>query len=143
MKRSVSVTERNKAVMRRFEIMINTNDKVLADKLISPDALFQTPVSPTPLKGGTGYLSVVDFMRSGFSDIQWKAQQIIGEENIVAVLWHLTGTHNGMFLGIQPTHQKISTTVMNFYYFNENGQIINDIAAEGMIGILRPLGLCQ
>lgn len=143
MKKSFAVTERNKAAMRRFEIMINTNDKALADELICADALFQTPVSPTPLKGGAGYLSVVDFMRSGFSDVQWKAQQMIAEGNIVAVLWHLTGTHNGTFLGVKPTHQKISTTVMNFYYFNENGQIINDIAADGMIGILRPLGLCQ
>ena len=68
---------------------------------------------------------------------------MIAEGNIVAVRWHLTGTHNGTFLGVKPTHQKISTTVMNFYYFNENGRIINDIAADGMIGILRPLGLCQ
>ena len=143
MKKSVSVTERNKAVMRRFEIMINTNDKALAKELISAEALFQTPVSPTPLKGGEGYLSVVDVMRSGFSDVQWKARQMIAERNIVAVLWHLTGTHDGTFLGVKPTNQKISTTVMNFYYFDENGKIINDIAADGMIGILRPLGLCQ
>ena len=54
MKKSFSVTERNKAAIRRFEIMINTNDKALADELICADALFQTPVSPTPLKGGRG-----------------------------------------------------------------------------------------
>ena len=29
---------------------------------------------------------------------------------------------------------------MNFYYFDEDGKIINDIAAEGMIGILRGIG---
>jgi hypothetical protein len=32
---------------------------------------------------------------------------------------------------------------MNFYYFNEEGKVINDIAAEGMIGFLKPLGLCK
>lgn len=32
---------------------------------------------------------------------------------------------------------------MNFYYFNKDGKITNDIAADGMIGILRPLGLSK
>ena len=56
-------------------------------------------------------------------------------------MWELTGTHDGEFLGVKPTGKRIKTTVMNFYYFNSDGKIINDIAAEGMIGILRPLGL--
>ena len=43
-------------------------------------------------------------------------------------------------MGIKPTNKKISVCVMNFYYFNENGQVINDIASEGMIGILRGIG---
>ena len=30
---------------------------------------------------------------------------------------------------------------MNFYYINKEGKIYKDVAAEGMIGILRPLGL--
>jgi hypothetical protein len=29
---------------------------------------------------------------------------------------------------------------MNFYYYNKDGKIINDVAAEGMIGILRGIG---
>lgn len=45
-------------------------------------------------------------------------------------------------MGVPATGKKIKTTVMNFYYFNESGKIINDVAAEGMIGILKPLGLC-
>ena len=82
-------------------------------------------------------------MRSGFSDVQWKAEDMIVNEDKVAVLWRLTGTHDGEFLGIPKTGKKINTTVMNFYYFNEDGKVINDVAAEGMIGILRPLGLSK
>ena len=29
---------------------------------------------------------------------------------------------------------------MNFYTFNDEGKIVNDLAAEGMIGILRGIG---
>ena len=128
--------------MQQFEQMINTADELLAEQLIAPEASFSTPAANELLFGAKGYLSVVHWMRTGFSDVQWHAQEMIAEENKVAVRWVLTGTHDGLFLGIKPTGVKIKTTVMNFYYFNPEGKITQDIAAEGMIGILKPLGLC-
>ena len=133
---------RNKELMKKFETMINTADEKLAEKLVWDKASFYTPVSPEPLYGGKGYLSVVHWMRSGFSDVQWNLQEMVADVDKVAVCWVLTGTHDGDFFGVKPTGKKIKTTVMNFYYFNEDGKIINDVAAEGMLGILRPLGLC-
>ena len=64
--------ERNREAMRRFETCINTNDLALGEELISTAAAFTTPVSPTPLYGAKGYLSVVDFMLRSFPDVQWK-----------------------------------------------------------------------
>lgn len=130
----------NKAKMKKFETMINTADEKLAKELISENASFYTPAAPKPLYGGEGYLSVVYWMRTGFSDVQWHIKDLIADEEKVAVLWLLTGTHDGEFLGIKPTGAKIKTTVMNFYYFDKEGKIINDIAAEGMIGILNGIG---
>ena len=100
--------ETNQALMKQFETMINTADEELSRKLISEKASFFTPASPVPLYGGKGYLSVVHWMRQGFSDVQWKLEEMVAAEN--------------------------------FYYFDEDGKIINDIAAEGMIGILRGIG---
>ena len=133
---------RNKELMKKFETMINNADEKLAEKLVWDKASFYTPASPEPLYGGKGYLSVVHWMRSGFSDVQWNLQEMVADVDKVAVFWVLTGTHDGDFFGVKPTGKKIKTTVMNFYYFNEDGKIINDVAAEGMLGILRPLGLC-
>ena len=135
--------ERNRDIMRQFEQMINTADDTLAEELVAADASFYTPASPDPLYGGKGYLSVVHWMRRGFSDVQWKLEEMVAAEDKVAVRWTLTGTHDGEFLGIPATGTKISTSVMNIYYINPEGKITNDIAAEGMIGILRPLGLSK
>ena len=30
-----------------------------------------------------------------------------------------------------------------FYYFNKDGKIVNDVAAEGMIAIVRAIGLMK
>ena len=130
----------HKLAMKKFERMINTNDEALSEELVASDAAFYTPASPEPLYGGKGYLSVVKWMRGGFSDVQWRLEEMVAEGNVVAVRWQLTGTHDGEFLGVPPTGRKISCSIMNFYTFNAAGKITNDVAAEGMIGILRGIG---
>jgi steroid delta-isomerase-like uncharacterized protein len=134
---------RNLELMKKFETMINTADDTLGEELVASDAPFFTPASPEPLYGGKGYLSIVHWMRTGFSDVQWHAEEMIAQDNKVAVRWTLTGTHDGEFMGVKPTGKKVKVTLMNFYYFNDEGKVVNDIAAEGMVGFLRPLGLCK
>ena len=123
--------------MKMFETMINTADDTLAEELIAANASFFTPASTEPLYGGKGYLSVVHWMRQGFLDVQWTIKDIVEEENKIAVLWNLTGTHNGDFMGQKATGNKLNTTVMNIYYFNDDGKIVNDIAAEGIFGVFK------
>ena len=136
----MNLIERNKELMKKFETIINTADEVLAEELVDSNAPFYTPASPEPLYGGKGYLSVVYWMRKGFSDVQWHITDMVADEDKVAVKWDLTATHDGNFMGIKPTNKKISVCVMNFYYFNNDGKVTNDIAADGMIGILRGIG---
>ena len=135
--------ERNKLAMKKFMTCINTNDKALAEELIDSKAEFTTPVSEKPLYGGAGYLSVVDLMRKSFSDIRWEIVDMAAEDDKVAVSWICSGTHDGEFMGLAPTGKKVSFSVMNFYYFNDEGKIINDVAAQGMFGLLTALGLIK
>ena len=102
----MNTVERNRKLMKKFERMINTADESLAEELIAKDAAFYTPASPDPLYGGKGYLSVVYLMRTGFSDVQWKLEEMTAENNKVAVRWTLTGTHDGEFLGVPATSKR-------------------------------------
>ena len=135
--------ERNKQIMRRFQECINTNDKILAEELISSSAEFTTPASKDKLYGGAGYLSIVDLMRRSFSDIRWEIVDMAAEEDKVAVYWTCSGTHDGEFMGLAASGKKFSFSVMNFYYFDADGKIINDVAAQGMFGLLNALGLIK
>jgi steroid delta-isomerase-like uncharacterized protein len=137
-----AIIERNRGTMRRFETCINTNDLSLGEELISSSAAFTTPVSPEPLHGAKGYLSVVEFMRRSFPDVQWKLVNMVADETTVAVQWLCTGTFSGdaPFAGLQPNGRKFSTTVMNFYTLDADGKIIDDVAATGIAGILQGIG---
>ena len=137
-----NLISRNRAAMRRFETCINTNDLALARELISEKAAFMTPVSPTPLMGAEGYLSVVAMMRASFPDVQWKLEKMVADEKTVAVCWLCTGTFTGHvpFAGVEPNGRSFATTVMNFYSFDDEGKIVNDVAAAGIAGILQGIG---
>ena len=101
-----------------------------------------TPVSPTPLMGAEGYMSVVSMMRMSFPDVQWKLNDMVADEKKVAVCWTCSGTFTGddTFAGVEPNGRSFVTTVMNFYSFDEEGKIVNDVAAVGIAGILQGIG---
>ena len=142
---SASRAQHNREAMRLFERCINTDDLELGKKLISAKAAFKTPVSPEPLYGAEGYLSVVKMMRKSFPDVQWKLEDMVVDERTVAVQWECSGSFNGSepFAGVQPNGRKFSTTVMNFYKFDDDGLIIDDIAGVGIAGILKGIGVAQ
>ena len=135
--------ERNKQNMEKFKICINTNDKQLAEELIDSKAEFASLVSAEKLYGGAGYLSVVDLMRQSFSDIHWEIEDMAAEEDKIAVNWICTGTHDGDFMNFPASGKKFSFNCMNFYYFNEEGKIVKDVAAQGLMGLFHSLGIMQ
>ena len=135
--------ERNKQNIERFKNCINTNDKKIAEELIDSKAEFASLISEEKLYGGSGYLSVVEFMRKSFSDIHWEIVDTAIEENKIAVSWICSGTHDGDFMNFPASGKKFSFSCMNFYYFNDEGKIIKDVAAQGMMGLLQSLGLMK
>ncbi|MEM2901024.1 MAG: ester cyclase, partial [Thermoplasmata archaeon] len=43
----------------------------------------------------------------GFPDLRFELKDTISDEKGVAVEWTLVGTHEGLFMGVQPTNKKI------------------------------------
>ena len=82
-------------------------------------------------------------MRRSFPDVQWKIMNMVADETTVAVQWLCTGTFTGNapFAGLQPNGKAFSTTVMNFYTFDEDGKNVGDVAATGIAGILQGIGV--
>ena len=129
----------NKALMEKFETMINTADENLAEEIIGKDSIFHAPTHDKPLVGPKGYLTIVNMMRSAFSDIQWEIDEIIAEDDRIAVRYTCTGTHDGKFFGFDATGKKINVRCMYFNYI-KNGKITGDIGNPDIMGMLMQLG---
>ena len=92
--------------------------------------------------GAEVYMNVVLMMRASFPDVQWKPEDMVADEKTVAVRWFCTGTFTGPapFAGVEPNGRTFATTVMNFDSFDDEGKIVNDVAAVGIAGILQGIG---
>jgi len=124
---------------KQFVQFINTADENLAQQLINPMAKFYVPGQLEPLQGPKGYLTIIAMMRSGFPDIQWTVEDMISENNKVAVRFIMRGTHQGEFFGVPPTGKPIAVQAMNFYRLADD-QIIEEFGQPDMLGLLTQIG---
>ena len=60
--------------------------------------------------------------------------------NTILSLASLSLGFSALFAGIEPNGRKFSTSVMNFYSFDKDVKIVDDVAATGMLGILQGIG---
>jgi len=123
----------------QFLQFINTADENLAQQLISPAAKFHVPFQADPLQGPKGYLTIIGMMRSSFPDIQWSIEEMITENDRVAVRFTMKGTHKGIFFGVPATEKPIAVTAVNFYRLFNN-QIIEEVGQPDLLALLTQIG---
>jgi steroid delta-isomerase-like uncharacterized protein len=124
---------------KQFLQFINTADENLAQQLICPVAKFYVPGQPEIPQGPKGYLMIIAMMRSGFPDIQWTIEDMVTENEKVAVRFTMRGTHKGTFFGVPATGKTITVQAMNFYRLAGN-QIIEEYGQPNMFELLTQIG---
>jgi len=129
----------NKLVMYRFLEFINTASEILAQELISPNAVFHVPGRTEPMRGPAGYLAIIGMMRGGFPDIQWTLEEMVAEGDKVAARFTMRGTHRGTFFGVPPTGKTISVQAINIYRLS-GGQFVEEHGQPDMLGLLQQIG---
>jgi steroid delta-isomerase-like uncharacterized protein len=104
-------TDANKQLVQRFLADVwHAGNLELAHDLIHPDYGISDD-----LRGPTGVIENIRIYRSAFPDLQWHIEQIVAEDDWVAVRLILTGTHLGEFRGIPPTGKSIAMHEMVFW----------------------------
>jgi len=102
-----SVERRNRALLQRYhhEVWENRN-YAYAYTAMAPDFFShaQQPVLPS----GVTPMPIWPWdLVAGFPDLVSHADTFRADGDTVIILWTITGTHDGWFLGIAPTHRPI------------------------------------
>ena len=116
--------QENKAIVRRF---LEALDQKNFAALMEHPGLYQT-VERQPL------------IRSAFPDLQTTIDQQIAEGDTVATRATLRGTHLGQFMGVAPTNQQLTWSVLLMDQVVD-GKIVLHHANADWIGVLVKLGV--
>ena len=121
----LTATEQNKDIIRRWIESRNTNDLEAALSLWADEA------QPN-LKEGFQHFS------KAFRDIHVKIEDIICEDDKVAMRWTLNAVHQGVYKGIPATNKKITMIGMDIYTI-ENRKIKSAIRIMDDLDLLKQI----
>ncbi len=142
-KAQVAVEEQNKQIVNRFIEEMNKgnpeNNEVLKG-LHSPDLAHYIPSnSPKPMSLDEA-IEPLKPVFEAFPDAVWSIEDLIAADDKVIVRFVLRGTHEGEFMGIPPTGNKVEVGGINIMRI-ENGKIVEDWEDFDALGWLQQLGL--
>jgi uncharacterized protein (TIGR02246 family) len=101
-------------------------------------------VSPTGgvLEGRNDIERIYRVWFTGFPDLVFATEDLIVDENRVALLCRITGSHLGEFFGMQPTSRKIEVSGA-FIYRLEDGLIAHERRVLDFTGLLVQVGVLR
>jgi predicted ester cyclase len=78
--------------------------------------------------------------RDAFPDLRFTAEDIIAEGDKVAARYTMRGTHQGEFMGVAPTGNRIEVTGIDIVRF-EGGKMVEHWANSDELGMMQQLGV--
>ena len=97
--------ENKRNVDRLFEACFNHGEVGLLEELVSPEY-----VGLQGDRGPAGFKGIVVGLRTAFPDIHYTVEDVVAENDKVAVRWHWTGTHEAPFRTFPASHHKVTST---------------------------------
>jgi predicted ester cyclase len=128
-------TEENKAIVRRlYEEAITQNKLEVFDEIID-----HAPF-PEQDPGLEGFKGVFAMVLSAFPDYHSTVEDQIAEGDKVVTRFSSQGTHQGEFIGIAPTGNRVRVTGIDIARVEE-GKIVESWSEADMLGMMTQLGV--
>jgi steroid delta-isomerase-like uncharacterized protein len=127
----------SKVLVRRFidEIFVKGNAEA-ADKLVTsdftPHSWGRMPPGIEPLK------DAIKRVHAGLSDVSMKIEDVIAEEDKVAVRLTARGRHTGEFMGLPPSGKDYAISETHIFHLRD-GKISEHWRDADMLGLIRQL----
>lgn len=139
--RTHTQAEEYKRIARRVPEEIATERNLdLIDEVYAEDAVEHAPYGDT--RGVAELRADFDRFLAAFPDFSATVEDIAAEEDTVAMRVTLRGTHEGEFMGIEPTGREFEVQNMVFTRI-EDGKIAERWLQPDMLGLLRQLGVVE
>jgi len=139
-KAKAEVEEQNKELVKRFWEEFNKGNAEIFQELFSPDYAYYAPSnSPTPMSRE----EIMEFMKTffeAFPESIWSIEDLIAAGDKVIVRFIYRGTHEGEFLGIPATGNKVEMGGIIITRI-ENGKVVEEREDFDMLGMMMAIGM--
>jgi steroid delta-isomerase-like uncharacterized protein len=130
----------NKEIARRFMDECWSQGKLDAIReLVTEECSFHDPVFPSLAPGAESIQRHISTCRSGFSDLRFNIEDTIAERDEVVLHWTARGTHNGQFMGLQPTGKNATVSGTSIFRIDD-GKIAEQWADWNLMSLMEQLG---
>ena len=138
---STTSIEENKQVARRFPEEVATEGNIdLIDEICTEDVVDHSPLGDQ--QGREMVKAQIEELREAFGDFSATVEDAIAEEDRGAMRVTLRGTHEGEFMGIEPTGEEFEVQNMVFTRI-EDGKIAERWVQPDMLGLMQQLGVVE
>ena len=133
--------EENKAIARRAYEAINQKNLDALDEVVASD-MTDHDAGPGQAPGLEGVKQLFSSLHSAFPDFQMNVEDMIakGEKVVARVSW--SGTHQGEFMGIAPTGNRVEVSGIDILRIAE-GKIVEHWGNFDDLGMMQQLGVIE
>ncbi|EIC85860.1 ester cyclase [Serratia sp. M24T3] len=110
----------------------------LIDEAVTPD-WEDIPLAPGQAAGPEGLKPIIRGFIAAFPDVQIVIHDLLQVPGQIAVRAEITGTHQGIFMGIEPTGKFVSIRLHEFHQLNGE-RITSTWHLEDWFGLFMQLG---
>ena len=111
-------------------------------EIFAPNVKDHDP-APDQGSGPEGFITFFTSFRTAFPDLKIAVEQMVADEDNVAIAYTVTGTHQGPFQGIPATGKKIKARGVQIAKFNSDAKIVERWGSSDEAGILQQLGVTK
>ncbi len=136
----MGVDENKEIVNRLINEFVNEGNEAVADQLLAEDYVRYDPDAPSGAQGADEFKEMIRMFGEAFPDAEVKIEEMIGEGDLVVFRGTETGTHEGEFVGHEPTGETFEITGLAMHRVRD-GQIAETWANWDMLGMMQQLGI--
>ena len=125
------------AVVRAFYEPFRTGDTSTYDEVLAADWV-DLPLAPGQQQGPAGMAPQIALFRHAMPDYSVEHQDIVVQGDRVAVRNTVSGTHQGAFMGHEPTGKRIEMRTMDLHQVRD-GRIVATWHLEDFAGLMAQL----
>lgn len=139
----MATVRENKEFARRWnEEIFRKRNLDSIDDFVAKEFVMHDPSLPEPVHGPEGVRNVVEMILSAFPDMEVELESVVAEGDLIAVRNAFTGTHDGAYMGIEPTGEEVAITVVAFQRI-EDDQLVEEWQLVDRLGMLQELGVVE